>query len=192
MVRVVGSALSDPYLSFAAGMNGLSGPLNESASQDMLKWLQVLRSKLGDNPNEQEVKDYIWKGIKSGQQLPGYGEKHIQLTDPHYTCQREFIKKHSLNDPLLNLMDIIHQVIPSIVSELGNKQNTWPNSDVHSSVLMNYFGIKEIEFHTLIFGVSRAIGTLSSLVWDRALVFPIEHPISMSTNCLFKTAGVKQ
>lgn len=173
-------------------MNGLAGPLNESTSQDMLKWLQLLRNKLGDNPNEQEVKEYIWTGIKSEQYLPGYGEKYIHLTDPHYTCQREFIKKHSLNDPLLNLMEIIHQVTPSIVSELGNKQNTWPNADVHSSVLINYFGIKEIEFHTLIFGVSRAIGTLASLVWDRALVFPIEHPISMSTNCLFKAAGVKQ
>ena len=173
-------------------MNGLSGPLNEFASQDMLRWLKLLRTKLGDNPNKLEVTDYVWKGIKSGQNVPGYGEKHIHLTDPHYTCQREFIMKHSLNDPLLNLMEILHQVTPSIVNELGNKQNTWPNADVHSSVLMNYFGIKEIEFHTLMFGVSRAIGTLASLVWDRALVFPIEHPISMSTNCLFKAAEVKQ
>lgn len=186
------SALSDPYLSFAAGMNGLAGPLNETASQDMLKWLQLLQNNLGNNPNEQEVKDYVWKGIQSGKYLPGYGEKYIHSTDPHYTCQREFIMKHSINDPLLNLIEILHRIAPSILSDLGNKQNTWPNADVHSSVLMNYFGIKEIEFHTLMFGVSRAIGTLASLVWDRALVFPIEHPISMSTNCLFKAAGIKQ
>lgn len=155
-------------------------------------WLQLLRKNLGENPKEQQVKDYVWKGIKSGQSLPGYGDKYIELTDPHYTCQREFTMKHSLNDPVLNLMEILHQLTPTIVSELGNKRSTWPNADVHSSVLMNYFGIKEIEFHTIMFGVSRAIGTLASLVWDRALVFPIEHPISMSTNCMFKAAGVKQ
>lgn len=32
-VHLVGSALSDPYLSFAAGMNGLAGPLHGLANQ---------------------------------------------------------------------------------------------------------------------------------------------------------------
>ena len=31
--HLVGSALSDPYLSFAAGMNGLAGPLHGLANQ---------------------------------------------------------------------------------------------------------------------------------------------------------------
>lgn len=42
--HLVGSALSDPYLSFAAGMNGLAGPLHGLANQvrqgsfDWLLW----------------------------------------------------------------------------------------------------------------------------------------------------------
>jgi len=31
--HLVGSALSDPYLSFAAGLNGLAGPLHGLANQ---------------------------------------------------------------------------------------------------------------------------------------------------------------
>ena len=33
--HLVGSALADPYLSFAAGMNGLAGPLHGLANQEV-------------------------------------------------------------------------------------------------------------------------------------------------------------
>jgi hypothetical protein len=66
-VHLVGSALSDPYLSFSAGMNGLAGPLHGLANQEVLVWLQKLRKELGDNADENKVKDFIWKTLKSGQ-----------------------------------------------------------------------------------------------------------------------------
>jgi citrate synthase len=37
--HLVGSALSDPYLSFAAGMCGLAGPLHGLANQEVLVFL---------------------------------------------------------------------------------------------------------------------------------------------------------
>lgn len=37
--HLVGSALADPYLSYAAGVNGLAGPLHGLANQEVLKWL---------------------------------------------------------------------------------------------------------------------------------------------------------
>jgi len=37
--HLVGSALSDPFLSFAAGMNGLAGPLHGLANQEVIKWI---------------------------------------------------------------------------------------------------------------------------------------------------------
>lgn len=36
-VHLVGSALSDPYLSYSAGMNGLAGPLHGLANQEVCK-----------------------------------------------------------------------------------------------------------------------------------------------------------
>ena len=41
--HLVGSALSDPYLSFAAGMNGLAGPLHGLANQvsHMCKFVEL-------------------------------------------------------------------------------------------------------------------------------------------------------
>jgi citrate synthase len=190
-VHLVGSALSDPYLSFAAGMNGLAGPLHGLANQEVLVWLQKLRKELGDNASEDKVKDFIWKTLKSGQVVPGYGHAVLRKTDPRYTCQREFALKHLPNDPLFQLVSNIYKVVPPILTELGKVKNPWPNVDAHSGVLLQYYGLKEMNYYTVLFGVSRALGVLASLVWDRALGLPIERPKSMSTDGLFKAVGAK-
>lgn len=190
-VHLVGSALSDPYLSLAAGLNGLAGPLHGLANQEVLVWLQKLRGELGDNADENKVKDFIWKTLKSGQVVPGYGHAVLRKTDPRYTCQREFALKHLPNDPLFKLVSNIYKVVPPILTELGKVKNPWPNVDAHSGVLLQYYGLKEMNYYTVLFGVSRALGVLASLVWDRALGLPIERPKSMSTDGLIKLTGHK-
>lgn len=42
----VGSALSDPYLAFTAGMTGLAGPLHGLANQEVLRWLNEVRAEV--------------------------------------------------------------------------------------------------------------------------------------------------
>ncbi|XP_026462377.1 probable citrate synthase 2, mitochondrial [Ctenocephalides felis] len=185
-VHLVGSALSDPYLSFAAGMNGLAGPLHGLANQEVLIWLQKMRKELGDNVTEEQMKEFIWKTLKSGQVVPGYGHAVLRKTDPRYTCQREFALKHLPNDPLFHLVSTVYKVVPSILQETGKVKNPWPNVDAHSGVLLQYYGLKEMNYYTVLFGVSRALGVLASLVWDRALGLPIERPKSMSTDGLMK------
>lgn len=184
--HLVGSALSDPYLSLAAGMNGLAGPLHGLANQEVLVWLQKLRAELGDNASEDKVKDFIWKTLKSGQVVPGYGHAVLRKTDPRYACQREFALKHLPDDPLFKLVSNIYKVVPPILTELGKVKNPWPNVDAHSGVLLQYYGLKEMNYYTVLFGVSRALGVLSALVWDRALGLPIERPKSLSTDGLMK------
>ncbi|KAL5278205.1 CS family protein [Megaselia abdita] len=185
-VHLVGSALSDPYLSFAAGMNGLAGPLHGLANQEVLIWLLKLREQVGKSPSEQELKDFIWKTLKSGQVVPGYGHAVLRKTDPRYTCQREFALKHLPNDPLFQLVSNVYKVVPPILTELGKVKNPWPNVDAHSGVLLQYYGMKEMNYYTVLFGVSRALGVLASLIWDRALGLPIERPKSLSTDALMK------
>ena len=43
--HLVGSALSDPYLSFSAGMNGLAGPLHGLANQEVLGWMLDVKAQ---------------------------------------------------------------------------------------------------------------------------------------------------
>ncbi|KAJ8960844.1 hypothetical protein NQ318_020140 [Aromia moschata] len=190
-VHLVGSALSDPYLSFGAGLNGLAGPLHGLANQEVLIWLQKLRQQVGDKYTEDQLKDFIWKTLKSGQVVPGYGHAVLRKTDPRYTCQREFALKHLPEDPLFQLVSTVYKVVPPILLELGKVKNPWPNVDAHSGVLLQYYGLKEMNYYTVLFGVSRALGVMASLVWDRALGLPIERPKSMSTDGLMKLLKAK-
>ena len=52
-----------------------------------------------------------------------------------------------------------------------------------------YYGLTEMNYYTVMFGVSRALGVLASLVWDRALGLPIERPKSFDTPGLKKLVG---
>jgi len=189
--HLVGSALSDPYLSFAAGLNGLAGPLHGLANQEVLVWLLKLQNEVGKNVTEDQLKDFIWKTLKSGQVVPGYGHAVLRKTDPRYTCQREFALKHLPNDPLFHLVSTVYKVVPPILTELGKVKNPWPNVDAHSGVLLQYYNLKEMNYYTVMFGVSRALGVLASLIWDRALGLPIERPKSYSTPALKKLVGAK-
>lgn len=189
--HLVGSALSDPYLSFAAGMNGLAGPLHGLANQEVLVWLTKLQEELGVDVSDSELREFIWNTLASGQVVPGYGHAVLRKTDPRYMCQREFALKHLPDNKLFRLVSQLYDIVPGVLLEQGKAKNPWPNVDAHSGVLLQHYNLKEMSYYTVMFGVSRALGVLSSLVWDRALGLPLERPKSMSTDGLMKLTGAK-
>ncbi|CAM8952293.1 hypothetical protein QQ045_017905 [Rhodiola kirilowii] len=182
--HLVASALSDPYLSFSAALNGLAGPLHGLANQEVLLWIKSVVDECGENVSTEQLKEYVWKTLKSGKVVPGYGHGVLRQTDPRYTCQREFALKHLPDDPLFQLVSKLYEVVPPILTELGKVKNPWPNVDAHSGVLLNHFGLTEARYYTVLFGVSRAIGICSQLVWDRALGLPLERPKSVTMEWL--------
>merc|ERR1712142_1202437 len=187
--HLVGSALSDPYLSFCAGMCGLAGPLHGLANQEVLVFLEKVVEAVGLDATDDQMKEFVWSLLKSGQVVPGYGHAVLRKTDPRYTCQREFALKHLPDDKLFKLVSQLYMMVPPILLETGKVKNPWPNVDAHSGVLLQYFGMKEMNYYTVLFGVSRALGVTASLIWDRALGLPLERPKSMSTAGLKKLVG---
>jgi citrate synthase len=180
--HLVGSALSDPYLCFAAGMNGLAGPLHGLANQEVVKWILEMQKSLGtDKPSKEQIEAYVKKTLSEGKVVPGYGHAVLRKTDPRFTAQQEFAKKHMPNDPLVNTVWAIFETVPPILQSLGKIKNPWPNVDAHSGALLLHYGMKEYEYYTVLFGVSRGLGVLAALVWSRALGFPLERPKSVTT-----------
>ncbi|MCO5241501.1 MAG: citrate (Si)-synthase, eukaryotic [Chitinophagaceae bacterium] len=180
--HLVGSALSDPYLSLAAGMNGLAGPLHGLANQEVIKWIYEMREELGVQlPSKAQIEKYVKKTLKEGKVVPGYGHAVLRKTDPRFSAQMEFGKKHLPDDPLVNTVWRIYEVVPAVLKSLGKVKNPWPNVDAHSGALLVHYGLVEYEFYTVLFGVSRSLGVLASLCWDRALGLPIERPKSVTT-----------
>ncbi|KAI0077249.1 citrate synthase [Panus rudis PR-1116 ss-1] len=184
--KLVGSALSDPFLAFGAALNGLAGPLHGLANQEVLIWLRKMQSKLGENASDEAVKEYVWSTLKGGQVVPGYGHAVLRKTDPRYMAQREFALKHLPDDPLFKLVGQVYNIVPGILLEAGKAKNPWPNVDAHSGVLLSYYGLTQMNYYTVLFGVSRAFGVAAQLIWDRALGAPIERPKSYSTAAIKK------
>jgi len=187
--HLVGSALSSPMLSLSAGLNGLAGPLHGLANQEVLKWLKEMKAGVGSDLSDQNIKDYLWSTLKAGRVVPGYGHAVLRKTDPRYVSQREFALKHLPDDPMFKLVSQVYKIAPGVLTEHGKTKNPYPNVDAHSGVLLQYYGLNEESYYTVLFGVSRALGVLPQLIIDRAVGAPIERPKSFSTEAWAKIVG---
>ncbi len=183
--HLVASALSDLYLAIPAMINGLAGPLHGLANQEVLRFLLDIKDKMNDKvPTEDEMKQFVWDVLNSGRVIPGYGHAVLRKTDPRFLLQRDFALKHMLDDILFKYIDLLYKVVPPILMEHGHARNPWPNVDAHSGLLQWHYGITEFDFYTVLFGVGRSIGICANVIWDRALMYPIERPKSLTTTML--------
>ncbi len=190
--HLVASALSDAYYALSAGINGLAGPLHGLANQEVLSWLLDVREKLGGvKPTEEVMKKFVLETLDAGHVIPGFGHAVLRKTDPRYTSQREFCLKHLPNDELFAYVDMLYRVVPDILLAKGKAKNPWPNVDAQSGVIQWFYGLREFDFYTVLFGVGRAIGVLANITWDRALGYSIERPKSVTTEMLEEIAGIK-
>jgi citrate synthase len=180
--HVVGSALSDPYYATAAGLSGLAGPLHGLANQECLKFIHGIVEKYDGAPTEEQMKEYAWEVLNSGRVVPGYGHAVLRATDPRFTAFHAFGEDHFPEDPVFKTVSTAFKVIPEVLKEHGKAANPYPNVDAGSGALLYYYGIKEMEFYTVFFSVSRAMGLLSQLILSRAMWEPITRPKSHTTD----------
>ncbi len=187
--HLVGSTLADPYLSISAGLNALAGPLHGLANQEVLGWIQDLEAnfkKEGKEVNRDTITEFAWDTLNAKKVIPGYGHAVLRKTDPRYECQRQFALKYMPDDPLFKVVSTIYEVMPDILTQHGKTKNPYPNVDSHSGVLLWHYGFTEYNYYTVLFGVSRAMGALSQVFWDRALGMPLERPKSVTAEYIKK------
>lgn len=190
--HLVASALSNPFYSYAAAMTGLAGPLHGYANQEVVRWILQMREYYGtDDLSDQQVSEFVKQTLDKGQVIPGYGHAVLRKTDPRFTAQHEFAMKYFPDDPMVKIVKKLYNIVPPILEDLGKVKNPWPNVDAHSGSLLMHYNITEYSFYTVIFGVSRALGVLAQLVWDKAYGLPIERPKSYTLEWYEKMAKEK-
>ncbi|GBE30361.1 MAG TPA: citrate (Si)-synthase [Bacteroidetes bacterium] len=196
--HTVGSALSDPYYAVSAGLNGLAGPLHGLANQECLNWILETMDKFGGAPSEEQIREYAFETLRSGKVIPGYGHAVLRVTDPRFTGFNMFGKKHLPNDPVFQTVDRVFTVVPKVLEEFSAERvaagknpiaNFWPNVDAGSGALLYHFGLKEFQYYTVLFSVSRAMGMLSQLVWNRAVGTAITRPKSIGSKFIREHAS---
>ncbi len=180
--QLVGSTLSDVYLSLSAGMNALAGPLHGLANQEVIKWVFRMIDTLGTRqPSKEQIADYVNNTLAAGKVIPGYGHAVLREPDPRFVAQKRFAEEYIQNSDIIEVIWKAFEVVPPILKGLGKVKNPWPNVDAHSGALLVHYGMTEYSFYTVLFGVSRAMGVLASLCWARALGLPLERPKSVTS-----------
>lgn len=179
--HIVGSSLADPYYAVSAGLSGLAGPLHGLASQECLRFVLGVRDEFSGVPDEESFKKYVWKVLESGQVVPGYGHAVLRCVDPRYAALHEFGSRVCKDDTLFRIVDLGLKVIPDVLREQGKAKNPYPNVDAATGALLHHFGLEEVNYYTVVFGVSRALGMLSQYIINRAIMTPITRPKSVTT-----------
>jgi citrate synthase len=183
--HLTGSTLSDPYLSFAAGMNALAGPLHGLANQEVLRWMQRMIETLGTTkPSREQIAEYVKSTLSIGRVVPGYGHAVLRKPDPRFMAQRQFAEDNIPDSDLVKVVWKVFDVVPAILGTISKIKNPWPNVDAHSGAILVHYGMKDYNYYTVIFGVSRALGVLAAQCWSRALGLPLERPKSVTIQWL--------
>jgi citrate synthase len=184
----VASALSSPYLSVSAGLNGLAGPLHGLANQECLKFVLEVRDHFNGAPSTEDLKQFCWDRLNNGRVIPGYGHAVLRCPDPRFTAFVDFGKEHIQDDDIFSIVGSLFEVAPPVLQEQGKAKNPWPNVDAASGSLLYYYGLKEFNYYTVLFSISRAMGMISQMVINRALGIPITRPKSVTSEWIKQNA----
>jgi citrate synthase len=178
--HTVGSVLSNPYLAVSAGFNGLAGPLHGRSAQESTQWQLDAMLRYGGAPDDKEIENFTLETLKSGRVIPGHGHAVLRDQDPRFTAMLDFGKQHFADDPLFVTVERMSRVVPDVLKKQGKAKNPYPNVDFGMGMVWHHFGITELEFYTVPFAISLAMGMLAQLVWNRALGTPINRPRSVT------------
>lgn len=119
--HLVGSALSDPFLSYSAGLLGLAGPLHGLAAQEVLRWILAMQDKIGTKFTDEDVREYLWNTLKSGRVVPGYGHGVLRKPDPRFQALMDFAdtRPDVLANPVFQLVKKNSEIAPGVLTEHG-------------------------------------------------------------------------
>ena len=113
--------------------------------------------------------------------IPGYGHAVLRCPDPRFVAFMEFGKKHIKNDETFEIVKSLFEIVPPVLEEHGKAKNPWPNVDAASGSLLYYYGLKEFNYYTVLFSLSRTLGIVSQIVLNRAVGIPLMRPKAVTS-----------
>ncbi len=154
-VRMVGSSHANLYVSIAAGISALWGPLHGGANQKVMEMLKMIHE---DGDNYQKYVD-LAKDKSSGFRLMGFGHRVYKNFDPRARILKSaadaVLEELGVDDPLLEIARNLEQV--ALKDEFFIKRRLYPNVDFYSGIIYSAMGIPTKMF-TVMFALGRLPG----------------------------------
>ncbi len=157
-VRVVGSSQANVFVSVAAGVSALSGPLHGGANQAVLEMLRTIQRE------GLPVKDYINR-VKDHQdhtRLMGFGHRIYRSYDPRAAIVKKhadaILRQHAGRDELLDLAVELEQA--ALADPYFQERKLYPNVDFYTGLIYQAMGFP-VEMFTVLFAIGRLPGWIA-------------------------------
>ncbi len=159
-MRSVGSSYADPYITTAAAIAALSGPLHGGANEEVLRMLDEIGSK-------DRIPEYI-KKVKAGEcKLMGFGHRVYKNYDPRARIIRQIaseVFEVTGRNAKLDIAIELERI--ALEDEYFVKRKLYPNVDFYSGIIYQALGFKP-EVFTVLFAIPRTAGWLAQ--WQELL-----------------------
>jgi citrate synthase len=159
-MRVVGSALSSPYLCVASAASALSGPLHGGANEEVIRMLDEIDS-IADIPA------YI-QDVKEGRgRLMGFGHRVYKNFDPRAKLIKQIAEDVfgvTGHNPKLDIALELERI--ALRDDYFTSRKLYPNVDFYSGLIYQAIGFKP-EMFTVLFTIPRTVGWLAQ--WQEML-----------------------
>jgi citrate synthase len=157
-VRMVGSSNANLFVSVAAGVSALFGPLHGGANQAVLEMLESIQADGGDVARfVQRVKDK-----EAGVKLMGFGHRVYKNWDPRASIIKkvaaDVLASLDVADPLLDLAQQLEQV--ALADDYFVSRKLYPNVDFYTGVIYKALGFPT-EMFTVLFALGRLPGWIA-------------------------------
>ena len=160
--KAVASGHADIFLSLAAAMCGLSGPLHGRANQDCLEFVKRVGSS-----DPAKVEAFVRETLESGGKIFGFGHAVLRAEDPRATIQYELGKEICADSPMFQTALALREVAVRVLKEYPKVSNPYPNVDAVSGSLLHANGLTDSNYYTVLFGLSRISGIAAQIVDER-------------------------
>lgn len=156
-VRMVGSSQANMFVSIAAGINALSGPLHGGANQAVLEMLEEIHANGGD------ATDFMnrVKNKEPGVKLMGFGHRVYKNYDPRAAIVKESaheILEHLGGDHLLDLAMKLEEI--ALADDYFIDRKLYPNVDFYTGLIYRAMGFPT-DFFTVLFAMGRLPGWIA-------------------------------
>jgi citrate synthase len=157
-VRMVGSAHANLYVSIAAGISALWGPLHGGANQEVIEMLEEIDADGG------HVEKYIAraKDKKDPFRLMGFGHRVYRNYDPRARIIKQaaetILSKLGADDHLLHLAQRLEEA--ALSDDYFIERKLFPNLDFYSGILYRALGFPK-EYFPVLFAIGRLPGWIA-------------------------------
>jgi len=159
-MRAVGSSHADPFVTTAAAIAALSGPLHGGANEEVLRMLDEIGTK--DN-----IPGFVQK-VKEGKcKLMGFGHRVYKNYDPRARIIKraaEEVFEVTGRNPKLDIAIELERI--ALSDEYFIKRKLYPNVDFYSGIIYQAMGFTPDQF-TVLFAIPRTVGWLAQ--WQELL-----------------------